>query len=113
MAPESNLIVRRNNPRYNLVNRLSTQSVFDETVGGLGGAPADRLEPGRGSRFREPGPRRGDDGGGCGPREGRGPPGDGPRPWGERGPRGCLSYELAAPPARRPGASQRPAAESR
>src|SRR2546422_186752 len=103
MAPESNLIVRRNNPRYNLVNRLSTQSVFDETVGGLGGAPADRLEPVRGSRFREPGPRRGDDGGGCGPREGRGTRADGPRPGGARGPRAWLSYRGPGPGPPRPG----------
>src|SRR2546428_2753962 len=103
MAPESNLIVRRNNPRYNLVNRLSTQSVFDETVGGLGGAPADRLEPVRGSRFREPGPRRGDDGGGCGPREWRGTRGGAPRPWGAPGPRGCCKLLWTGPAATGPG----------
>src|SRR2546425_12617072 len=103
MAPESNLIVRRNNPRYNLVNRLSTQSVFDETVGGLGGAPADRLEPVRGSRFREPGPRRGDDGGGCGPREWREPRADGPGPWGDAGPRGCLNVRWTRPGRTRAG----------
>src|SRR3989441_8491109 len=100
MAPESNLIVRRNNPRYNLVNRLSTQSVFDETVGGLGGAPADRLEPVRGSRFREPGPRRGDDGGGCGPREWRETRADGPRLWGGRGPPACCRFGGPAPAPR-------------
>src|SRR2546428_553968 len=62
--PEETVILWRNSSRYNLVNRLSAQSVSDETVGGLGGAPADRSEPVRSACVREPRPRRRDRGAG-------------------------------------------------
>src|SRR5256712_11207407 len=105
--PEETVILRRNSSRYNLVNRLSAQSVSDETVGGLGGAPADRSEPVRSACVREPRPRRSDDGGGCGPRERRQSRADVPRLGGTRGPRPRRGHAGPTPTIRGPGHQRR------